>query len=214
MGNRLTPLQRDLLRAFFERETRFFLTGGAALAGFHTGHRTTQDLDLFTEEDAIEDGERALAGAAQEIGAVIERVQSAPDFRRRLVRRGSETVMVDLVRDRVGQIIRDKPFVGRIRLDPPEEIFVNKLCALLSRSEIRDLVDLLVLSERGFSVEVALRAAATKDAGFTPGQLAWVLGQMAIGDDARIPGDRKPDEIRRFLASLIETLRRAAYPKG
>lgn len=32
--NRLTPLQRDLLEAFFAREQRLFLTGGAALAGF------------------------------------------------------------------------------------------------------------------------------------------------------------------------------------
>jgi hypothetical protein len=44
----LTPLQRDLLDAFFARERRFFLTGGAALAGFYFGHRTTDDLDFFT----------------------------------------------------------------------------------------------------------------------------------------------------------------------
>ena len=46
--SRLTPLQRDLLDAFFAREQRLFLTGGGALAGFYLGHRTTEDLDLFT----------------------------------------------------------------------------------------------------------------------------------------------------------------------
>ncbi len=30
-NDKLTPLQRDFLSAFFARETRFFLTGGAAL---------------------------------------------------------------------------------------------------------------------------------------------------------------------------------------
>ncbi len=34
----LTPLQRDVLRAFFGREHDFYLTGGAALAGYHLGH--------------------------------------------------------------------------------------------------------------------------------------------------------------------------------
>lgn len=46
--SKLTDLQREVLDAFFQRERGFFLTGGAALAGFHLGHRTTDDLDLFT----------------------------------------------------------------------------------------------------------------------------------------------------------------------
>jgi len=33
--SKLTALQRDVLDAFFQRERGFFLTGGAALAGFH-----------------------------------------------------------------------------------------------------------------------------------------------------------------------------------
>ena len=35
--SKLTALQRDVLEAFFQRERGFFLTGGAALAGFHLG---------------------------------------------------------------------------------------------------------------------------------------------------------------------------------
>jgi hypothetical protein len=46
--SKLTAFQKDVLDAFFRRERGFFLTGGAALAGFHLGHRTTDDLDLFT----------------------------------------------------------------------------------------------------------------------------------------------------------------------
>ena len=95
--SRLDRLQRDLLEAFFERETRFFLTGGAALAGFHLGHRSTQDLDLFTTQAVIDEGATALAAAARELGAEIEGLRTAPDFRRSLVRRGGETVVVDLV---------------------------------------------------------------------------------------------------------------------
>jgi hypothetical protein len=44
----LTALQAEVLGEFFRREQGFFLTGGAALAGFHLCHRETHDLDLFT----------------------------------------------------------------------------------------------------------------------------------------------------------------------
>ncbi len=45
-SSKLTTLQHEFLDAFFQRESRFFLTGGAALAGFYLGHRETHDLDL------------------------------------------------------------------------------------------------------------------------------------------------------------------------
>jgi len=63
--DRLTPLQRDLLLAFFERERGFFLTGGAALAGFYLHHRETTDLDFFTHDgEAFARGVFALRAAA------------------------------------------------------------------------------------------------------------------------------------------------------
>ncbi len=179
-GSLLTALQQQVLDAFFRREQRFFLSGGAALAGFHLAHRRTHDLDLFTTVDIIEDGERALALAAEALGATIEKIQTAPDFRRRIVRRGEEAVVVDLVRDRAPQGPLPKQSFGDIRVDPPQEILANKLCALLSRSELRDLIDVYALEQAGFRVEDALPLAEKKDAGLTPAQLAWVLSQIDL----------------------------------
>jgi len=176
----LTPLQNQVLEAFFRREQRFFLSGGAALAGFHLAHRRTHDLDLFTTADIIGEGERALALAAEALGATIEKIQTAPDFRRRIVRRGEEAVVVDLVRDRTPQGPMPKQSFGDIRVDPPQEILANKLCALLSRSELRDLIDVYALEQAGFPVEDALPLAEKKDAGLTPAQLAWVLSQIDL----------------------------------
>lgn len=208
----LSPLQSDFLNAFFKRDTRFFLTGGAALAGFHLGHRETHDLDLFTLDDAIADGYMIAADVARQLGATIEPVQTSPDFRRILLRRGAEAVIVDLVRERVAQRIPEKPVIGGIRLDPPEEILANKLCALLSRSEIRDLVDTRALELAGNKIEDALSAAALKDSGLTPAQLAWVLSQIEIGDDLIPPGGVSTEELRSYLADLIERLKRIAFP--
>ncbi|MDX2009568.1 MAG: hypothetical protein SFW67_05240 [Myxococcaceae bacterium] len=52
MTPRLTALQRELIEAFFARSRGLFLTGGAVLAGYDFGHRTTDNLDLFGFADA------------------------------------------------------------------------------------------------------------------------------------------------------------------
>jgi hypothetical protein len=124
MRSRLTALQSELLNAFFARERGFYLTGGAALAGFHLGHRSTSDLDLFTPEPRIAAGERALQEAASAIGGSVEHVQTAPDFVRRLVRRDAESVLVELgapavVHHKVPCITPDKPSASTWKLSKP-----------------------------------------------------------------------------------------------
>jgi predicted nucleotidyltransferase component of viral defense system len=211
-SSRLTRLQVEILAAFFERDQRFYLTGGAALAGYHLGHRETHDLDLFTLTPAMEDGLRALRDAARSLHASLEEVQTAPEFRRLLVSRGGEAVVVDLVVEHAEQIHADKPAHGLVRVDPADEIFANKLCALLGRSEVRDLVDVRALERLGLSLEKALAAAGKKDGGLTPGQLAWVLSQITIAEEAVLPGGVTPVELREYLSRLIDELARLAHP--
>lgn len=194
-------------------KTASSLTGGAALVGFYLGHRETHDLDLFTLEDAMIDGMAALAETAREMGATFEAIQTAPTFRRVLLKRGAEAIVIDLVREYVAQIEKEKPRVNGIRIDPPQEILANKLCALLARSEIRDLVDVRALELAGYRVEDALGAAAAKDRGVTPAQLAWVLSQIHLGDDLRPPGEVVLAELRSYLAELIGRLTILAFPK-
>ncbi len=213
-NNKLSALQQDFLNAFFQREDRFFLTGGAALVGFYLGHRETHDLDLFTLEDAMTEGMAAVAEVARELGGTLEAIQTSPDFRRVLLRREAKAIVIDLVRERVVQLAPDKPLINGIRVDPPQEILANKLCALLSRSEIRDLVDVRALELAGHRVEDALAAAAAKDSGLTPAQLGWVLSQLELGDDLIPPGGVSAEELRRYLSELIARLARQAFPEG
>lgn len=212
MQSTLTPLQRDLLAGFFRREGRFFLTGGAALAGFYLGHRDTRDLDLFVSEDILDAGDLALQETVKELGGTMEKIQTSSSFRRRLVRRGDEAVVVDLVYDETPQGPKDKPVHAGIRLDPPDEILANKLCALLSRGEIRDLVDVAALEDAGYRLEDALELAARKDAGLTPAQLAWVLSQIVIGSDAEPPGGFTVERLRAAVDDWQKRLARLAYP--
>ncbi len=210
--SRLTRLQTDVLAAFFQREQGFYLTGGGALAGYHLGHRETHDLDLFTLSPAMDDGLRALRATARELGASLEEIRTAPEFRRVLLTRGNESVVVDLVVEHAEQVSHEKPAHGVVRVDPAEEIFANKLCTLLGRSEARDLVDVRALEGLGLSLERALLAGQRKDGGLTPAQLAWVLSQITIGDEATIPGGVTPRELRDYLRGLIDRLARLAHP--
>jgi len=208
----LDNFQHEILAAFFERQRGFFLTGGAALVGFHLQHRTTLDLDLFTNEDLMDEGEQALVEIARAREIDLERLRTSTDFRRFLLTRGTESLVVDLVRDLSPQIDEEKPEIHGIRVDSPREIMANKLCTLLSRAELRDLVDVRALDREGLSIEEHLPLAAAKDAGLTAGQLAWVLSQIEIGDDATPPGGVSAAELQSFVESLIRRLTSMAYP--
>ncbi len=211
-ASRLTQLQRDVLREFFAREQRFFLTGGAALAGFHLGHRETDDLDLFTPTNILDEGRQVLQAVAESLGGALDTVTDSPTHKRLLLRREPESLKIDLVYDE-HQLLSKLVVDNLVRIDRMEEIAANKLGTLLSRSEIRDLVDLRALEAAGLDLGELLPRAMEKDGGLTAGQLVEVLSEIRIGDDASIPGGVPPLELRRYLESLIDRLARLAYPR-
>jgi len=209
--DRLTPLQHDLLREFFAREQRLFLTGGAALVGYDFGHRTTDDLDLFTNPPmTLDEPERTLGDVASALGATVTSLSRHADFRRLQVDRGQERCIVDLVVDRAPLIDARKRQVGAVRLDTRREMAANKVAALVGRSEVRDLVDLQVLLEAGQSLDLALADAARKDAGVDPATVGWTLEQLHLGPEARLPGGVDAVALDRFRADLVLRLRKAA----
>lgn len=210
--SRLTPLQRELLEGFFAREQRFFLTGGAALAAFYLGHRDTDDLDFFAfPGPALDEAQRAIVEAAAAVGASVVPATVSGDFRRLRVVRAEEHCLVDLVIDRAPAVDVQKNRFGAITVDTPREILANKICALISRSAIRDLVDLKALLEAGHDLRTAFLDAGKKDAGADPGTLAYVLEQVLIGERALIPGGVSAIELEAFRKSLIQRLRAEAW---
>ena len=211
--NKLTPLQRDVLDTFFRRERGYVLTGGAALAGFHLGHRTTDDLDLFTrDDDAFERGRFVLADVARETGCTIEIRQDAPGFTRFVLGRPDEGLVVDLVRD-VSPPTGAPIEIEHIVVDSPAEILANKLTALVGRAEERDLVDVMFLEHAGERVESALPAALAKDGGCTPATLAWLLSEVSIPDGIALPAGVSPQQLRSYVKGLVDRLLVAAKPE-
>jgi len=210
----LTAFERAFLGRLFASVRGFYLSGGGALA-LHFGHQRSLDLDLFTRDDAAFRAALAsLPVIAAELGARVEIVMDAPAFRRVvLTTRDGEGVRVDLVLETVERVGPPPEEHDGLTLDPPEEILVNKLCAILGRSEPRDVVDLFVLENAGYRVLDALAAARRKDAGLTPGQLAWAISQVPLD---RVPdGVLAPvslDTLRAFRDELVDALERLSFP--
>ncbi|MEY4577123.1 MAG: hypothetical protein RL701_1826 [Pseudomonadota bacterium] len=208
--DRLTRLQRDLVRALAQRDSGFFLTGGGVLVGFVLGHRTTDDLDLFTTDDAaMADADSLARALGAAVGAELEALQTTPDHRRYLFSRRDDSTRVDFVRDRGPQLLAKLIREG-VTMDSVEEIIANKITTIASRSEIRDVVDLYCLEQAGYCVDDHLDAALDKDAGATPATLAWLLSTLRVPE--RLPGDVPRDTIVAYVAELEARMRKRAFP--
>jgi hypothetical protein len=208
----LTPLQCDVLAKFFDVEADFFLTGGAALSGFYLHHRSTTDLDLFTtSDDALARGRTTLPHIAAVLGCRFAWKHESPDFRRAVLSRENEALVVDLVRDRTPQT-HPKVRHGDIVVDSIEELLANKLAALVGRQEERDLFDVYRLEQHGLRVQDALVVAEGKDGGATAATLAWLL------KDFPLPASLVSAEERAAMAiwrdALVVRLRAGALPSG
>src|SRR5258708_35507745 len=101
--------------------------------------------------------------------------------------------------------------VGRIVMDSPLEILANKLCALLSRTEVRDLVDVARLEEAGHDPIAALDLASRKDGGLTAAQLAWVLSNFPIPSGDGLQYGKSLQEITKFRESLDQRMTDVAF---
>lgn len=201
-----------MLLTLADVEPPWTLTGGGALVGFHLGHRTTRDLDLFWHgRTSIADVRREASARLLAAGFDVTELRTLDTFTTLQVSDGADTVIVDLVADPVDCVepARRMPFRGvQILVDTPHEVLVNKLCALMHRSELRDLVDIEALLAHGGDLDRALSDAPSKDGGFSALTLGWVLSGWNVAEIARDAGlGDRAEELERFRDDL---LRRAA----
>jgi Nucleotidyl transferase AbiEii toxin, Type IV TA system len=218
-GDRLTPLQRRILRVLAGLTPPWTLTGGGALAGIHLGHRETRDLDLFWRNRGelgtlVAETVAALQGDG--LGAQV--LRTAPAFSELRVSHGADTCVVDLVAEPFGPIAPPDQAAMEgvtIAVDGRHEILASKLATLLERSEIRDLADVKALLDAGGDLQSALRDAPLKDAGFSALTLAWVLKSYDPRPAARALGWNETDiqALVAFRAWLLEQLTAAAAPE-
>lgn len=209
-----TPLKRDFLRAWFAHEQRFFLTGGSALGLFYLDHRRSYDLDLFSSE-AVDGKEvqNLVFRVAGEIGADCVAVRTAPDFHRFKLTRGEEREIIDAVVDRAPQLDVEKASFDGIRVDTLREIIANKLNTLLSRTELKDVVDLYFLEKSGHDLLASVPDAQSKDGGWEPAVVAMLLDELRVHEmPTWMIQQLSPSDLEAFLQKLRLAFSRLALP--
>jgi hypothetical protein len=163
-------------------DTLFYLTGGTAASRGYLHHRVSDDLYYFTNDNddfrlwCARIVDRLLGDDQLRIEVLVREER----FCRLMVFQGSQPLKVELINDvpsRVGEV-REHPVLGR--LDSPENIFSNKICAAMDRRAPRDLADIWGFARfMNLSLQDAISSAQSKAAGiFQPD-----LGRMLLSAD-------------------------------
>lgn len=206
------PELLSLLQAC-QRAVPFHLAGGAALAGVHLRHRLSADADLFVHDrQAHRDLVRALPEIGEANGTSVAMLRDAGSFVRARLQLTGGSIELDVVFDSVPDLEPAPPPVEGVVLESLTDLRVNKLTCILSRSEPRDLVDLLFLDRAGYPPEHDLALALRKDAGTDPGVIAWLLGQFPVEPLPIMLVPLDSNDLRLFRDQLSARFRRLALP--
>jgi len=209
---RVVPEAALVLVRALQRRVPCHLGGGAALSGVHLHHRLSRDLDLFSHDAQ---GVRALVGvlpdAAREAGVTAKLVRDAGTFVRASVDLGDHPIELDLVHESTPDL--DTPLsTDGVLTESLIDLRAAKLTCILSRSEPRDLVDLLFLDRAGYPPEADLPFALRKDSGIDPSILAWLLGQYPTRPLPEMLVPLSEEDLRRFRDDLRDRMKRSSLP--
>jgi hypothetical protein len=206
------PRELSFLQAA-QRVVPFHLGGGAALAGVHLRHRLSADADLFVHvRDAHRDLVRALPDIGAANGTPVSILRDGGTFVRARLQLSSGSIELDVLYEPVPDLEPAPPPVDGVVVESLVDLRANKLTCILSRSEPRDLVDLLFLDRVGYAPERDIQLALRKDAGIDPGVIAWLLGQFPVEPLPVMLMPLDIAELRAFRDNLRERFRRLSVP--
>lgn len=200
---RLLPAQRVVSSAFVASPLveDFYLTGGTDLAAFWLHHRRSEDLDFFSDVDVPLPAVDAFVRAIPDTRVVS--FQRLYDRRIFLLDIAGEPLKVEFTRYPFPRSAPLHRLACGLALDPPGEVFVNKLAAMADRAEPKDEVDvfflLRVLPQLGLAKGVA---AAERKFGLIG--LRHILQRRLLAVSAALP-PTTPAVSRDEIAGMFRT---------
>lgn len=192
----LTPLQKKFLALFFQQASakEFFLTGGTALAAYYLGHRYSEDLDIFTlDKDAFRGVAVLMTECTKMLDVQLKTIRTLENIHQYFIQNNEETVKIDIVREIPVQFGAIQIMNG-VRVDALENIAVNKVTTILSRTEIKDFVDLYFILQKGFAIEDLIRKGKDKDLGLT--EFYFAANLLNVKNFDRLPRMIIPLELK------------------
>lgn len=141
----LYPLQDKVLKIIDNLETPFYLTGGTALSRCYLHHRYSDDLDFFVNNELnfLKIVEKILISLNKEL-----KVKVAIKSESYISIMINGQLKVDFVNDatyKYGKLEKQRIYS---KIDNLKNILSNKLSALISRNEAKDVVDILMISKK------------------------------------------------------------------
>ena len=145
---KLYQLQDKYLDWWRALDLPFYLTGGTALGRFYLNHRCSEDLDFFVNHDPLYPG--YIDSIRREITQVftvnMQQALFADDFTRFFISSDDAVLKVEFVND-VGYRSGKPVKYDFGLLDTPFNILSNKLTAILSRDEPKDIFDIVSIAK-------------------------------------------------------------------
>lgn len=199
----LYPLQDKVLQVIDGLQTPFYLTGGTALSRCYFGHRYSDDLDLFVNKDEL-----FVSYADKVIGELsgkfeVEVVLRSEGYFSLKIDRILKVEMVNDVAFRDGDL-QKRPIFSRV--DSVQNILSNKLSAVISRDEPKDVVDIWVISKNtSIKWPEIFQAVGSKAVGIFPPDVAKKLTEFPVEllEIVKWIADKRPDT-EQFKGDLDE----------
>jgi len=187
------------------------LGGGAALAGAYLGHRLSNDIDLFVHDRAAHRILVSVLGdVAAEVSGRVELRLDAGTYVRAELTLPDHALELDVVFEAVPDIESPPQKLEGLSIESLADLRASKLTCLLSRSEPRDLVDVLFLERSGYRPEEDFELALRKDAGMDPGILAWLLNDFPTEPMPIMLLPLERDELLAYRDELRDRFKRMA----
>ena len=164
----LTSKQLDVLECIQNAKQitkRFYLTGGTALAGFYLMHRLSEDLDLFNENEEVD--QRLVDAFLKKISPQLEiihikRSQFLGLISYLLTFKNKESLKVDFNYYPFPRIERGMKYKN-LEIDSIYDIAVNKVHTIFMKPRSRDYVDLyFIMQTHNYSLDKLILDAKAK----------------------------------------------------
>ena len=175
----LTPKQLNFLE-LIQRDKqiteRFYFTGGTALAEFYLNHRLSEDIDLFTEIDEVD--QTVVNSFLEKISPKlsikqIKKSQFLGLFSFILVFEDGESLKVDFNYYPFPRISTGTKFKN-LDVDSAYDIAVNKIQSIFTRFKSRDFIDLyFLMNSLDYSLPQLIKDAKVK--------FDWHIDRVVLG---------------------------------
>lgn len=217
--NILTKRQCAILTAFAKDKklsTKFYLTGGTALAGFYLGHRYSEDLDFFSEEE-FDTSALFVFFRKHKKTLGFKNIDFQQSYNRNLffLHFPDEVIKTEFTFFPFPRIEKQRKIKG-ISVDGILDIAVNKLFTIYQRTAARDYIDLYCITKHcHWNIDELITKAKIKfDWHIDPLQLgAQFMKAATVADMPHMITPPVPAVWRRFFRNQAKRLKQAILTK-